>query len=79
MVKIQWTKIIIILHFVLACSVLRDEKRGIAIHTELSSSSSDMQHVRLQNALIDFYSKINRIETAEKMFKEMNLLWNRYI
>jgi pentatricopeptide repeat protein len=51
---------------------LRDEKRGIAIHNKLSSSL-DTQHVHLQNALIDFYGKINRIKIAEKIFDEMNL------
>ncbi len=51
---------------------MRDEKRGIAIHNKLSSSL-DTQHVHLQNALIDFYGKINRIKIAEKIFDEMNL------
>jgi pentatricopeptide repeat protein len=52
-----------------ACSILRDEKRGISIHNQLS----DIQHVHLQNTLIDFYGRINRIEIAEKIFNEMNL------
>lgn len=56
----------------LACSILRDEKRGIEIHRELSTSL-DTQHVHLQNALIDFYGKINRIEIAEKIFDNMNI------
>ena len=58
--------------FFSACTVLRDEKRGIAIHKELSSSL-DIQHVHLQNALIDFYGKINQTNIAEKIFEEMNL------
>jgi len=61
-----------IFSFLLACTILRDEKRGIAIHNELSTSL-DIQHVHLQNALIDFYGKINRIEIAEKIFDQMNL------
>lgn len=52
-----------------ACSILRDEKRGLALHEELS----DIQHVHLQNALIDFYGRINRIKTAETIFEEMIL------
>ncbi len=52
--------------------MLRDKQRGIAIHKELISSL-DIQHVHLQNALIDFYGKINEINLAEKMFDEMNL------
>jgi len=52
--------------------VLRDKQRGIGIHKELTSSL-DIQHVHLQNALIDFYGKINEINLAEKIFDEMNL------
>jgi pentatricopeptide repeat protein len=63
-------KIIFIL--VSACTVLRDANRGIAIHDKFSSSLND-QHVHLQNALIDFYGKINRINVAEKIFNQMNL------
>ncbi|CAF4249093.1 unnamed protein product [Rotaria socialis] len=55
-----------------ACTILRDEKRGKAIHDELLLSL-DIQHVHLQNALIDFYGKINEIAIAEKIFSEMNL------
>jgi pentatricopeptide repeat protein len=72
MVKIRLIKIMLTLIFILACSVLRDEKRGIAIHNELLSSL-DIQHVHLQNTLIDFYGRINRIEIAERIFEEMNL------
>lgn len=57
---------------VLACTVLRDKKRGIALHKELLTSL-DIQHVHLQNALIDFYGKINEISLAEQIFDEMNL------
>jgi len=57
---------------ILACTILRDEKRGIAIHNKLLLSL-DIQHVHLQNTLIDFYGKINRIENSEKIFNEMNL------
>jgi pentatricopeptide repeat protein len=55
----------------LACATLRDVQRGITIHKELSSLN--IQHVHLQNALIDFYGKINEISSAEKMFDEMNI------
>ncbi|CAF1285678.1 unnamed protein product [Rotaria sp. Silwood1] len=55
-----------------ACTILRDEKRGKTIHNELLSSLN-IQHVHLQNALIDFYGKINQINIAEKIFYEMNL------
>ncbi len=57
---------------ILACTILRDEKRGIAIHNKLLLSL-DIQHVYLQNTLIDFYGKMNRIENSEKIFNEMNL------
>jgi pentatricopeptide repeat protein len=60
---------ILILFIISACSILRDEKRGMAIHDQLS----DIQNVHLQNALIDFYGRINRIKIAEKIFDEMNL------
>ncbi|CAF1354871.1 unnamed protein product [Adineta steineri] len=55
-----------------ACTVLRDRDRGKAIHNELLSTI-DNQHVHLHNALIDFYGKINEIDSAEKIFDEMNL------
>jgi pentatricopeptide repeat protein len=72
MVKIRLRKKQLILILILACSILRDEKRGVEIHNELLLSL-DIQHVHLQNALIDFYGKINRIENSEKIFYEMNL------
>ncbi|CAF1222280.1 unnamed protein product, partial [Adineta ricciae] len=56
----------------LACTFLRDKQRGKAIHQELSSNL-DSQHVHLQNALIDFYGKINEITVAENIFHEMTL------
>ncbi|CAF1167506.1 unnamed protein product [Rotaria sordida] len=55
-----------------ACTILRDEKQGKIIHNELLSLLN-IQHVHLQNALIDFYGKINQINIAEKIFYEMNL------
>ncbi|CAF3976943.1 unnamed protein product [Rotaria sordida] len=58
--------------FYLACTILCDEKQGKTIHNELLSSLN-IQHVHLQNALIDFYGKINQINIAEKIFYEMNL------
>ena len=51
---------------------MRDAKRGRAIHEELKASL-DTIHVHLQNALIDFYGKINQIEMAEKIFDGMIL------
>ena len=54
----------------LASTILRDAQRGISIHQELNSKIKT-KHVHLENALIDFYGKINRIETAEKIFNEM--------
>lgn len=56
----------------LACTFLRDQQRGKAIHQELSSNL-DSQHVHLQNALIDFYGKINEITVAESIFHKMTL------
>ncbi|CAF1091470.1 unnamed protein product [Adineta ricciae] len=56
----------------LACTFLRDKQRGKAIHQELSSNL-DSQHVHLQNALIDFYGKINEITIAENIFHKMTL------
>ena len=56
----------------LACTILRDEKRGKAIHSELSLSLN-VEHVQLKNALIDFYGKIYELTMAEKIFNDMNL------
>lgn len=53
----------------LACSFLRDVERGIAIHRRIGN----LEHVHLQNALINFYGRINRIEIAEEIFDQMHL------
>ncbi|UJR07832.1 hypothetical protein I4U23_012115 [Adineta vaga] len=55
-----------------ACTILRDKQRGKILHKELLSTL-DIQHVHLQNALIDFYGKIYEISSAEKIFQEMTL------
>lgn len=62
------------IHYLLikACTILRDEKNGKAIHREISSSLNT-EHAHLQNALIDFYGKINQIDVAENIFNETNL------
>ena len=56
----------------LACTVLRDVPRGVAIDEEIHRSL-DVPHVHLFNALIDFYGKINRIGSAEQIFTQMTL------
>ena len=61
------------LSFTAACTVLRDVKRGMAIHEELRLSSLDDVHVHLYNALIDFFGKVNEIRLAETIFDQMNL------
>lgn len=58
--------------FSVASTVLRDVQRGVSIHDEIRRSL-DVPHVHLHNALIDFYGKIKRIESAEQIFDEMSL------
>ena len=58
--------------FSVASTVLRDVQRGVSIHKEIRRSL-DVPHVHVHNALIDFYGKINRIESAEQIFEQMSL------